>query len=283
LCVSQDSVFAFEFTSSGFVPVMIANKPAEHVPAISYLGQLVLDKYPNLMDYNLPSSSESQQKIGLAPEEKYNGLNSLSIQTFVPVISGFQSQKVLGFFGHVADPVLTHDLNFEFGYSPFKENPLGPKFHAKFKYDYKKQFEIGLDHNATDFYDLFNQRKRGMIGTKLRLGHTYYWTYDNPLKVKQQTEVALYRNIEFINDNLTKVSQPDFMVAQTSFDLKNQRRSIGSSDFEFGNDFTTTVMVFAHDPKNPEVAYQFWTEFGDLSGWLFPHNFLYFKIAAGYH
>ena len=283
LCVSQDSVFAFEFTSSGFVPVMIANKPAEHVPAISYLGQLVLDKYPNLMDYNLPSAVEGQQKISLEPEERYNGLSNLSLQTFVPVISGFQSQKVLGFYGHIADPVLTHDLNFEFGYSPFKENPLGPKFHVKIKYDYKKQFEIGLDHNATDFYDLFNKRKRGMIGSKLRLGHTYYWTYDNPLKIKQQTEVALYRGIEFINDNLTKVSQPDFLVAQTSFDLKNQRRSIGSSDFEFGNDFTATVLVFANDPKNPEIAYQFWTEFGDLSGWLFPHNFLYFKAAVGYH
>jgi len=44
--VSQDSIFTFEFTSEGFIPVMIANKPAEYVPAISYLGQLILDKYP---------------------------------------------------------------------------------------------------------------------------------------------------------------------------------------------------------------------------------------------
>ena len=281
--VSQDSIFVFEFTSEGFIPVMIANKPAEYVPAISYLGQLILDKYPSLMELNLPSSGDSKQQLTITPEEKYNGLSNLAIQTFVPVISGFQSQKVLGFYGHIADPVINHDLTFEIGYSPFNENPLGPKFHAKLKYDYKKQFEVGVDHNATDFYDLFNKRKRGMIGTKVTLGHTYYWKYDNPLKVKQQTQIALYKNVEFINDNLVKVSQPDFMVAQSIFDLKNQRRSIGSSDFEHGNDFTTTIMVFGSDPKNPEFAYQIWTELGNLSTWLFPHNVLYLRIAAGYH
>ena len=206
-------------------------------------------------------------------------MSNLAIQTFIPVISGFQSQKVLGFYGHIADPVLNHDFSFEVGYSPFKENPLGPKFHAKLKYDYKKKFEIGFDHNATDFYDLFNKRKRGMIGSKLRLDYTNYWIYDNPLKIKQQTEIAIYKDVKFINDNLVKVSQPDFLVAQSIFDIKNQRKSIGSSDFEYGNDFTTTFMVFGSDPKNPIYAYQVWSELGNFSTWLFPHNVLYLRIS----
>lgn len=282
LYVSQDSLFAFEFTSEGFIPIMLANNPAEYVPAITYLGQLILDKYPKLMELNLPSADESKLKLKIKPEEEYNALSNLAIQTFIPVISGFQSQKVLGFYGRIADPVLNHDFSFETGYSPFKENPLGPKFHVKLKYDYKKQFEIGIDHNATDFYDLFNKRKRGMIGSKLRLDYTNYWVYDNPLKIKQQTEIAIYKDVKFINDNLVKVSQPDFMVAQSSFDLKNQRRSIGSSDFEFGNDFTATLMVFGFNPKNPQYAYQLWAELGNLSTWLFTHNVLQLRISGGY-
>ena len=283
LYVSPDSLFAFEFTSEGFIPVMIANKPAEYVPAITYLGQLILNKYPNLMELNLPSANESKLQLTITPEEKYNGLSNLAIQTFIPVISGFQSQKVLGIYGHLADPVLNHDFTFELGYSPFKENPLGPKFHAKVKYDYKKQFEIGIDHNATDFYDLFNKRKRGMIGNKLRLGYTNYWVYDNPLKIKQQTEIAIYKDVKFINDNLVKVSQSDFMVAQSIFDLKNLRRSIGSSDFEYGNDFTATLVFFGANPKNPEIASQLFLEFGDISTWIIPHNILNLRLSAGYH
>lgn len=283
LYISQDSLFAFEFTTEGFIPVMIANKPAEYVPAISYLGQLILDKNPNLMDLNLPSSDESKQQLTTSPEAKYNGLTNLAVQTFVPVITGFQSQKVLGFFGHIADPVLNHDLSFEVGYSPFKENSLNPKFHAKLKYDYKKQIEFGIDHNAADFYDLFNSRKRGMMGTKITLGHTYYWVYDNPLKVKQQTQLTIYKDVKFINDNLVQVSEPDFLVMQSTFDSKNQRKSIGSVDFEYGNDFSASLLVYGENMKNPRIAYQIWTEFGDLSTWLFPHNILYFRIAGGYH
>lgn len=283
LYVSQDSIFAFEFTSEGFFPVMIANRQAEYVPAITYLGQLILDKYPNLMDLNLPSANESKLELAVTPKEKYNDLSNLAIQTFIPIISGFQSQKVLGFYGHIADPVLNHDFTFELGYSPFNENPSGPKFHAKLKYDFKKTFEIRFDYNASDFYDLFNTRRRGADGTRLSFGHTHYWVYDNPLKIKQQTDVAIYRGFKYLTDNLIKVTEPDFMVAQSLFDLKNQRRSIGSSDFEYGNDFITTFMLFGSNPKNPELAYQIFSEFGDLSTWLFPHNVFYIRIAGGYH
>lgn len=283
LYVSEDSIFAFEFTSEGFIPAMIANKPAEYVPAISYLGQFIQDKYPELMNLDLAVTGNSHFQLPTPNEEKYNGLENLSIQTFIPVISGFQKQKVLGFYGHIADPVLNHDFIFEAGYSPFKENPLGPKFHAKFKYDYKKQIEIGVDHNATDFYDLFNERKRGMMGTKFHLGHTYYWTYDNPLKIKQLSEISVYKNVAFINDNLVKVSQADFLVAQSIFELKNHRKSIGSSDWENGIDFTTTFMLFGSEPKNPKYSYQLWSELGNFSSWLFPHNVLYTRMAAGYH
>ena len=283
LYVNQDSLFAFEFSTQGFIPVMIANKSAEFVPAITYLGQLILDKYPNLMNLNLSDDYISQESLNVTKSEKYNGLAHLQIQTFIPVITGFQSQKVLGFFGHIADPVLDHDLTFEVGYSPFKKNDIIPKFHAKFKYEYKKRLEISADHNATDFYDLFNDRKRGMIGNKFTLGYTNYWVYDNPLKIKQQSQIAIYKDVEFINDNLTRVSEPDFMVAQTIFDYTNHRKSIGSSDYEYGTNFTTTLMVFGADPKDPQFSYQLWTEFGDLSTWLFPHNIFNLRLSAGYH
>ena len=281
LYISEDSLFVFEFTSDGFVPAMIANKPAEFVPAIDYLGQLLLDKYPNLINLNLPSLSDSTVKFNLS-EKEYNGLSNLSFQTFIPVISGFQSQKVLGFFTRIADPLLDHDIFFEVGYSPFAENSIGPKFHAKLKYEYKKQFEIGIDHNAADFYDLFNKRKRGMAGTKISLGNTHYWVYDNPLKIKQQTAIAVYSGVTFLNDNVIQVSQPDFLVTHSMLDIKNLRRSIGSTDFEQGNSFTATVMLFGAQPKTPKLSYQIWSELGDRTTWLAPHNILLLSIAGGY-
>jgi len=279
--ISHDSLFAFEFTTEGFMPVIIPNKPAKRLTAIHYLGQEILNKNPKLLDWAVSLSNNSGKNFG--PEEKYNGLSELKIQTFIPVITGFQNQKVLGFYSRIADPLINHDITLEFGYSPFNENPLLPKWHFKGKYEYKKQFEIGVDHNATDFYDLFNNRKRGMIGTKVRLGNTFYWVYDNPLKVKQLSELALYKGVQFINDNLVKVSEPDFAVLQTSTNSKDLRKSIGSSDFEYGDDFTATLMVFGSDPQNPEFAEQIYAEWGHYTTWLFSHNVFLFKVAGGYH
>ena len=282
--IGTDLLFAFEFTSEGLIPVILQDKPAGVLPAIEYLGQEVIKKNSVVYNWYVTPSSETSSLKVKNYEEEYSGLENLKIQTFIPVISGFQKQKMLGIFTHISDPLLNHDITIEMGYSPFNENPLGPKWHFKGKYEYKKQYEFGIDHNAPDFYDLFNERKRGLIGTRFHLGHTYYWIYDNPLKVKQQTEFAFYTNQIFINDNLVKVSEPDFGVAQTSFNSKDLRRTIGSSDFEYGNEFNITLMLFGTKPQQRiEYAGQIFGEWDHFTTFFFPHNIFHFKLAGGYH
>ena len=282
--IGTDLLFAFEFTSDGLIPVIVQDKPAGVLPAIQYLGQEVIKKNSVVYNWYVNPSTETSSLKTKSKEEEYNGLANLKIQTFIPVISGFQKQKMLGIFTHISDPLLNHDLTIEMGYSPFNENPLGPKWHFKGKYEYKKQYEFGIDHNAPDFYDLFNKRKRGLIGTKFHLGHIYYWIYDNPLKVKQQSEFSFYTNQIFIHDNIVRVSQPDFAVAQTSFNSKDLRRTIGSSDFEYGNEFNVTLMLFGTNPqKKVEYAGQIYTEWYHCTTFFFPHNVFHFKLAGGYH
>ena len=282
--IGTGELFAFEFTSDGFIPVTIKDKPAEStLSAIRYLGEEVIKKNPEVYNwYVAPPSGNVSLKVK-NNEEEYNGLENLKILTFIPVISGFQKQKMLGIFTHIADPLFRHDITIETGFSPFNENPLGPKFHFKGKYEYKKQYIFGLDYNAPDFYDLFNDRKRGIIGTKIRLGNVHYWVYDNPLKMKEQSEIAYYRDIVYINDNLVRVSEPDFAVGQTTFNSTDLRRTIGSADFEYGNEFTFTLMVFATNLNKVEYAGQLYGEWGHFTTFLADHNIFHFKLGAGYH
>jgi hypothetical protein len=129
---------------------------------------------------------------------------------------------------------------------------------------------------------LFNERKRGTIGTQFILGHTYYWKYDNPQKIKQTTTLALYKDVEYLTDNIIKVSQPDFAVLTTELNSKNLRKSIGSSDYEFGNDINWTLTLYGTEFDQPEVALNSYAEFSDYSTWLWNHNVLHVKIAGGY-
>ena len=281
--LSKDSLFAFEFTSDGFMPVIIQNKPVEHLAAIEYLGEKIVDKSPEVEDWNISATKVDKYSVPIKAGMPYNSFANLKILTFVPIITGFEEQKVLGIFTHISDPLLFHEITLEAGYAPFNEFEKLPKYHVKFKYEFKKQLTIGVDYNATDFYDLFNKRKRGTIGTKYRIGYTNYWIYDNPHKMKQTNEIALYTNNKFYNDNLLEIIEPDFLVAQTVFNSQNLRKSIGSSNSEKGNEFNITAMLFSANPADPQTSAQFYAEWDNYSTWIGKHNVLHFKAAGGYH
>lgn len=281
--ISPDSVFAFEFSLGGFRPVIFENSSASFLPAINYYGQRVIDINPELQNWNLSRDSTIINPVDFSIESGYNGLENLHIQSIIPVVSGFQNQVVFGLFTRISDPLLNHDFYMEAGVSPLNETPSYPLWHLRFKYDYKQLFYIDVLYNGGDFFDLFNDRKRGTIGTQFKLGHTYFWKYDNPTKIKQATTLTFYRDVGFINDNLVRVSQPDFAVLATNLNYKGLRKSIGSSDYEFGNELNWTITLYGTEFDQPEVAFNSYIELSDYSTWLWNHNVLHVKIAGGYN
>ncbi len=281
--ISKDSLFAFEFTANGFRPVLIPNRTSDNLYAIHYLGEKIAEKHPEVTKWALrPNDVPISDTTKVRNYKKYNSLASLKILTFIPVISGFQDQKVFGFFTHISDPLIVNDLTMEFGISPNKSSEAMLRYHFKAKYEYKKRITLAYEYNAPSFYDLFNLRKRGMIGSKASLGYTHYWVYDNPLKVMQTTGLDYYSGVGYLNDNLVKVSQPDFAVLQTVLNSKDLRRSIGSIDFEEGNEFNATIMAFGTQTPKWLVAGQMFGEWDNYSTWLWPHNIFHFKLASGF-
>lgn len=279
----NDSLLAMEFTLDGFFPVVFANHKTEKLPAINYFGQNILQKSPEVISWNLkPAGKEIDKKL-FTSEEPYNGLKNVRVQTFIPVITGFQSRKVLGFFAQLNDPIFKNDLIIETGVSPFKETTNDVKYHLRLKYSLNQKLILAYDYNAPDFFDLFNKRKRGMLGSKFTIGYTNYWTYDNPLRMRQSTELVIYNGIKFINDNLTEVRQPDFAVLKTEFDYRYLRKTIGSIDWEHGDQFKFTLLGYGSNPDEPEYSGQIFAEWDHYSLYLLDHNVFHFKLTSGYH
>lgn len=278
--INNDSLFAFEFTAGGFIPVIIPNKEAEFLPAIKYLGDEVVAKDPRVIKWNLPETNMTVKDT--VPEKKYNSLANLGIRTFIPVITGFQDQKVLGFYTHISDPMLINDLTMEFGYSPFNSGKNLPRFHFRGKYEYAKKLTLSYDYNPTDFYDLFNKRKRGLTGSRYGIQYSHYWVYDEPLKVIEKWGIDYYSGISFLTDNIIKVSQPDFAVVRTSLNSKNLRRSIGSADYEYGNEFNIDLLGFGSVKNKVKAAGQLYGQWDNFNTWLVNHNIIHFQLSAGY-
>ena len=281
--ISPDSLFVFEFTTDGFVPDMIANKSAQYLPAINYYGQKIVDQDPKVIDWALKNAAEVVDESKFTNEESYNGLSNLHLHSLVPVISGFQNQIVVGIFSHISDPLLLHDFTIEMGVSPFNETPSYPFFHLQLKYDYLQRFSIEYAYNGPDFFDIFNSRKRGMIGSRFKLGYSYYWLYGQPHSIKQETSLSFFRGVEYINDNLTRVSQPDFGVLVSNITSKNLRRTIGSSDWENGNQISLTFTLYGTEfQKKVETLLNGYLEYDQYALWIANHNVLHLGASGGY-
>ena len=283
LYLNADSLFAFEFTSRGFRPVVIPNRPAERLPAIRYYGQQIFEKHPEIANWIVHSQPLKTDSVSAdLLKKQYHGLSQVRFHSFIPVISGFQRQKVLGVYAHLSDPLYVHDLTLEVGFSPRRQNALTPNFHLISKYQFKRRYRVGVEHNAPNFYDLVNSRKRGMIGNRFTLGHTKFWKYDIPHKIKQISEIAFYTGIIAINDNLVKVTRPDFIVLQSGLTSSNVRRSIGSVDYESGDQWAITGMFFGVEPRSLQTVGGFHAAYDRYFTWGFPHNSLHLKISAGW-
>ena len=280
--ISKDSLMAFEFSSEGFMPVMIPNRKAERLPAIQYYGQKVFDKNPYLANWLVETKIELAQSEDEIELTGYSGLKHLKVQSIMPVISGFQNQVVAGVYANLADPFNFHKLNLEMGFSNFSNTPGLPNFHFKGRYDYKHKYFIELHHNASSFYDLFNERKSGFIGTFLKLGHSRFLKYDMPHKIEHRTELSIFRDVKAIHDNTVPVDNPDFTVLESSISSKNTRRALGSVDNEFGSEWKITANLLGMNPENPQFAGGLNGEWGQFLTWMRPHNILHIKAAAGY-
>ncbi len=280
--ISNDTIVAMEFSLDGFTPVKFKISKAEKLPAINYFGQKILDKSPELYNYNLKPASEVIDKKSFGLEEPYSAFGDISIKSFIPIVSGFQSRIVLGIYSQFNDAMFNHDIIVEAGVSPFKETTNDVKFHFRLKYSYKQKFIVGIEHNAPDFYDIFNKRKRGMLGSRYALGYNYYWIFDNPVKVKQSTELSFYKGIKYINDNLTEVNQPDYAILKSEFDIRNLRRTIGSIDWESGDWIRLSILGYASNPDDPKYSGQLMGEWDKYFITLFNHNVLHFKLTSGY-
>ncbi|MCZ6821182.1 MAG: hypothetical protein O7G31_17070 [Calditrichaeota bacterium] len=284
--LSEKYIFAFEFTSEGFIPVIFPNRPASELPAIRYIGQRIVQRAPEVTEWALDkrtNGNSNHNGVYGKTSKRYSGLTHLEFISFVPVLSGFQNRKVLGVYSHFADPLFVHDITLEIGLSPFKENASDVEFHFRGSYNYDSKYKLMFEYNAPSFYDLFNGRKSGADGARIGVQHTRYWKYDVPHKIKQTSELSFYTGIEAINDNLITVSNPDFLVFETSLNSSNVRRAIGSVDKEFGNDWTLTLSALALSPQDDaQAAGGLHAEWSHFHSWVWPHNILHLKLGAGY-
>ena len=276
--ISADSLLAFRYSSKGFVPVTVPNRVVEDVSAIQYLGQQVVEKYPVVTQWNVGSPAQIDLDSRKVYEGVYSPIRQVRLASVYPVAEGYRDTYAVGAHLNFADPVGLNMINFAASYSPQGELRSGERIHLKLSYDHWP-WKFRVNHNGTDFYDLFGPTKTSRKGTAIGVGYQGYLINERPKTLQYKLDVTGFLGLDRLPDYQNIVATYDKLLsAGASLTYGNARRSLGAVDGEKGVNWS---LAFRNEIANakayPRIS-------GDLDyGFRLPitHSSLWLRGSAG--
>ncbi len=273
LQLSDDSLLVYRYTGKGFLPIVIANTPTNDVSAILYLGQQIVEKYPVLESWTIPSPLTINLDSFSVSSGQYHALEHLRLASAYPVAEGYKDFAGYGMRFDMTDPGSEQAIDLTVSYTPNRLVASDERFHATLNYS-MMYWKFGGTYNGADFYDLFGPTKTSRKGYSLDARYSNYLIFDRPKMLELTAAVSGYGGLERL---------PDFQNISTSFDrfftfsgkldYSNIRRSLGAVDAEAGIHwklaFNSTYVTPRLFPRiNANIDYGFLLPLNHSSIWL---------------
>lgn len=198
LNINDSTLFVFNFTSKGFQPVYIPNAPIENVSSIEFLGNVTIEKFPELKKWELPIATPKDINIEslIIDEGEYKAGKLIQLNSAYPIVVGYKNFIGLGYEMNFGDPLSFREFSLAMSYTPKNwsngwastsdsTNLLiesGEEFHLAISGKLGKYTFRGT-YNDADFYDIFGPTKTSRKGTALRVDYTQPLVWDPPRRL----------------------------------------------------------------------------------------------------
>lgn len=232
--MGEDSVIVFRYTGKGFLPVVIPNQPTEDVSAIRYLGQEIVEKYPVVRSWTVPSPLTINLDTLSVMSGEYAGLQHLRLSSAYPVVEGYKNHVGFGQRFDLGDIGFDHAIDATFSYSPNRQIPMDERFHATMNYMFS-YWKVSGRYNGADFYDLFGPTKTSRKGYSLSVGYKKLLLLDQPKKIELSLNMAGYGGLERLPDfQNVDASFDKFLTTSATLNYTYLLRSLGGVEVEEG-------------------------------------------------
>ncbi|MDV7393287.1 hypothetical protein RZS08_18080, partial [Arthrospira platensis SPKY1] len=121
LQISADSLLVLKFQRNGMQPGKIPMQVITEANAINYLGNLSVDKNPQLESYSLEGASKVNIDALKTDESAYYPLKNLALSGAFPDIAGFKNTITLGYRINWRDRTGVSDISLFLGGSPWSK------------------------------------------------------------------------------------------------------------------------------------------------------------------
>ena len=274
-----DSMLVFRYTGEGFVPARIEARPLEDINAISFLGQRLVEKHPQLKDWNVGSSASRAFEPIKGGERGYDSVATMRVESAYPIVQGYRDFAAVGYAFNFSDPASLNRASLYASYTPDKDLPSRERLHAGFKFQ-RFDWTARFKWNGADFYDLVGPTKTSRKGYAIGLGHKKTLLWDEPRELSLDLNADVYGKLDTLpgfQNVASKSTSIQSLSARLSY--TNLRGSVGKVDLEKGvrGDFEASLER-ASGKTFPKVQGTF-----DLGQPLpLGHASIFLRSAAGY-
>ena len=275
--ISDDTLMAYRYTATGFVPVVIPIEPRDDINAVHYLGQQVVERHPLVKEWNAGSPARVNLDEVTTYTGQYRVWPQFRLGSIYPVVEGYKNTIAGGVRMNFSDPLGLNSLDVTAAVSA-GDVESDERFHFKAEYD-RAPWSVGLNYNATDFYDLFGPTRSSRKGHSATVSYHQYLVYERPKTVEYTLSGAYYGGIDTLPD-AQNVAAPfsEYATVRAQLHWRDLRRTIGAVDYERGQSWSLTGSGSLVESEIFPRIYATWQR-----GFLLPveHSSLWVRAAGG--
>jgi hypothetical protein len=245
LPLDDSQLIVLRYSAKGFVPTQIEAQPTEDLSAVSFLGEQIAEKYPEVQSWVAQVPSTIPYESQIVRQGQYRPAHELELDSLIPMVQGYFDSIALGANARFSDPVGLAWINVDTSYSPDDSLPSKERLHAMVT-AHIPEWTAGAAWNRADFYDLFGPTKRSLAGYNGYVSYDHALIYDPPQTMDITAKVAYYGDLVTLPGFQNVLSPTSNLfttdVGLTSVDL---RRSPGAVDAETGNTWSLKAHTYS--------------------------------------
>ena len=201
---SDGTIYAYEFTPDGMLPVQLQRKVLTDCNAISLLGQKAYEAHPEIAEIRKLRTQQPKIEFGEVYDsiKVYHPLRELRYQGSYVDISGFTDREawnkvtpVLGYHIALSDPIGFNTLNIEAGISPWSHHAWKNRFHLAVEWQ-SYFWTISAAWNKPSFYDLFGPTRRSRKGYQFGIAYEKSNSLQSPFSWQWGFSVNAYGDMD---------------------------------------------------------------------------------------
>jgi hypothetical protein len=234
LPLDEPKLIVLRYAAKGFVPTLIEAQPTEDLSAVTFLGEQVAEKYPEVRGWVAPPPSSISYDSEIRRQGPYERLKALSLDSVIPIIQGYKDSVAVGASARFSDPIGLDHVSVDASYSPDNALPAKERLHVSIEGKHRG-WTAGANWNGADFYDLFGPTKRSLAGYNGYVGYDAVLTFDPPRYADVISKVAFYGDLDTL-PGFQNVASPtkQLFTAESGVIAGDLRRSPGAVDDEAG-------------------------------------------------